>query len=807
MYLINRLCLKRFILFVVLFSFIFVLPLAAQSEDWFYGKKIKSIKFSGLHYVNRSDVSGVTKGFLGKEFSDEVYFELLSRIGALDYFESFDTTISPSNEKYESVEILFTVVENPIISKVEFVGNRKITRTDLLAHMKMKENDIFSETDLEKEVRNLTEYYLSKGYTTISIKTKWEKTQHNEIHLKYLINEGVATSIRSIKFEGNQIVSDRTLQGTMKLKAKSLLQRGSFQETQLEADKQAILTYYLNRGYIDADIIDVIREDVIDEKGNSVIDLTFVLTEGYQYSFAGVKFEGNYLFSSEYLASRFKMNEGDIFNYTKFNEYLSNMSDAYYENGYLTTTIVPEPYKDDDLRQISYLIHIQERVRSHVESISVIGNKKTKDKVILREVPIEPGDVFSRSKLMNGMKNLYNLQYFSNIIPDVVPGSEEDLMNIVLNVEEKSTTSIEGGLTFTGIADPNSFPVSLFGTWKDSNFLGTGREISVTASLSFSERSLGFSYSDEWLFDKPIGYSAAVKGAWKTQSTLQKVYTPRGLDVSNYNMAYDQISISIDNALGKRWYLNDMVLGISGGLSNTFLRNKYDTALKPVDPAISDYNNNWGLRNAVWASASVDKRDNIYYPSRGWFAKQSFTWFGLLPKYENQFYLQSDTIAEAYHTLFDIQVTEKWNFKTIFAYVTDLTFLRPKKDTTIASSNRLAIDGSIIGRGWDDIYSTKGDFMWTNTFELRIPVVPNIASAQFFLDAVALKDEKPSFSNRLNMDDFYFSFGPGIRSLIQQLPLSIYLVNTFTMKGGKFSWGNGKNPEWKPVLTFTITNR
>ena len=422
MYLINRLCLKRFILFVVLFSFIFVLPLAAQSEDWFYGKKIKSIKFSGLHYVSRSDVSGVTKGFLGKEFSDEVYFELLSRIGALDYFESFDTSISPSNEKYEAVEIVFTVIENPIIAKVEFVGNKKITRTDLLARMKMKEKDIFSETDLEKEVLNLNEYYLSKGYTNVHITTNWEKTEHNEINLKYLINEGSPTSIRSIKFEGNQIVSERTLQGTMKLKAKSLFARGAFQETKLEADKQAILTYYLSRGYVDADIIDVIREDAIDDKGNSVIDLTFVITEGYQYSFGGVKFEGNYLFSSEYLGSKFKMNTGDIFNYTKFNEYLSNMSDAYYENGYLTTAIVPESYKDEDLRQISFLIHIQEQSRSHVESISVVGNKKTKDNVILREVPIEPGDVFSRSKLMNGMKNLYNLQYFSNIIPDVVPG-------------------------------------------------------------------------------------------------------------------------------------------------------------------------------------------------------------------------------------------------------------------------------------------------------------------------------------------------------------------------------------------------
>ena len=807
MYLINRLSLKRFFVFLALFSFIAVLPLFAQSEDWFYGKKIKSIKFSGLHYVSRSDVSGVTKGFLGKEFSDEVYFELLSRIGALDYFESFDTSISPSNEKYESVEIVFTVVENPIISKVEFVGNKKITRTDLISRMKMKEKDIFSETDLEKEVRNLTEYYLSKGYTNIHITTNWEKTQYNEINIKYLINEGVATSIRSIKFEGNQIVSDRTLLGTMKLKQKSLFSRGSFQETQLEADKQAIMSYYLSRGYVDANIIDVIREDAFDEKGNSVIDLTFVLTEGYQYSFAGVKFEGNYLFSSDYLASKFKMDEGDIFNYTKFNECLSTMSDAYYENGYLTTAIIPEPYKDDDLRQISYLIHIQERARSHVESISVVGNKKTKDKVILRELPIEPGDVFSRSKLMNGMKNLYNLQYFSNIIPDVVPGSEEDLMNIVLNVEEKSTTSIEGGLTFTGIADPNSFPVSLFGTWKDSNILGTGRELSVTASLSLSDRSLGVSYSDDWLFDKPIGYSVALKGAWNTQTTLQKVFTPRGLDVSNYNMTYDQISISLDNALGKRWYPRDMVVSLTGGLSNSFLKNKYDKGLIPVDSAISDYENNWGFRNAIWASVSVDKRDNMYYPSSGWFAKQSLTWTGLVPKYENQFYLQSDTIGEIYFTPFDVQVTEKWNFKTILAYVTGVTILKPKKDTVIASSNKLAIDGSVIGRGWDDIYSTKGDFMWTNSFELRIPVLPNIASAQFFLDAVALKDGDISMSNRLNIDDFYFSFGPGIRSLVQQLPLSIYLVNTFTMKGGKFSWGNGKTPDWKPILAFTITNR
>ncbi|NLK45452.1 MAG: outer membrane protein assembly factor BamA [Treponema sp.] len=806
MYLINRLNAKRFVIFSFLLFFTTLLPLFAQSEDWFYGKKIKSIKFSGLHYVSRSDVSGITKGFLGKEFSDDVYFELLSRIGALDYFESFDTTIVPSNEKYEAVEIIFTVIENPIISKVSFVGNKRITRTDLLARMKMKEKDIFSETDLEKEVRTITDHYLSKGFTNIHITTKWEETANREIEITFLINEGIATSIRSIKFEGNQIISERTLLGTMKLKPRSLFSKGSFQETKLEADKQAILTYYLNRGYVDADIIDVIREDAVDEKGNSVIDLTFVLTEGYQYTYAGVQFEGNYLFSSEYLESKFKMSIGDVFNYTKFNEYLSNMSDAYYENGYLTTVIIPEPYKDDDLRQISHLIHIQERSRSHVESITVVGNKRTKDNVVLREVPIQPGDVFSRSKLMDGMRNLYNLQYFSDIIPDVVPGSEDDLMNIVFNVEEQSTTSIEGGITFSGLANRNTFPISLIGTWKDTNLLGTGRQISVTASLSFTDRSLGFTYGDNWLFNMPIGYSSSIKASWKTETTLQKVYTPRGLDVTNYNMTYDAIDITLDNSIGKRWYPEDMLVALTGGLSNSFIRNRIKAGLVPVDSTISDYNNKWGFSNAVWSAFSVDKRDNRYFPTSGWFAKESLTWTGLIPKLENQFYLRSDTIGEAYFTLFDIQATEKWNFKAIFALVSGITALKPKKYTTISSSNKLSIDGAIIGRGWDDIYSTKGDFLWTNSLELRVPVLPNIISAQFFLDAVALKPNLPSMSNKIRADDFYFSFGPGIRSLIQQLPLSIYLVNTFTMKNGRFNWGNGKNPEWKPVLSFTITN-
>ena len=92
------------------------------------------------------------------------------------------------------------------------------------------------------------------------------------------------------------------------------------------------------------------------------------------------------------------------------------------------------------------------------------------------------------------------------------------------------------------------------------------------------------------------------------------------------------------------------------------------------------------------------------------------------------------------------------------------------------------------------IYIQQKAILWTNSLELRVPVLPNIISAQFFLDAVALKPNLPSMSNKIRADDFYFSFGPGIRSLIQQLPLSIYLLNTFYYEKWKIQLGQWEKP-------------
>ena len=268
--------------------------------------------------------------------------------------------------------------------------------------------------------------------------------------------------------------------------------------------------------------------------------------------------------------------------------------------------------------------------------------------------------------------------------------------------------------------------------------------------------------------------------------------------------AYTSWNVALNNSLGYRWYLDDSVVSLSGGLTNNFLRNTYDTSLIPVDETISSYENNWGLQNSIWSAVGIDSRDYRPNPTPGWFAKETLSWSGLLP-IEKQFFLRSDTIGEYYITPFNIPVNEKYNLQVTFAAISALGLIQPVRGQ-ISSSNRLQIDGMFVGRGWDEMYKQKGNMMWSNNFELRVPVVPNILAVDFFLDAVALKEEAPSNYSGIHSGDFYFSFGPGVRSLVQQLPLRFMLANTFKMENGVFRWGNGKGPEWKTVISFVMTN-
>jgi outer membrane protein insertion porin family len=791
--------------FFICFLFCSFVAAAQETDNWYINKPISSIKFDGLKNIKKSELDGVISNFINKPFTDELFSNLLDRIYALDFFDDISPRAQHDAAKPENVQIVFTVKEKPVISHIVFSGNHKLRNGELRDIISIKANDIFVSSKVLLDERAIRDKYLEKGYMDVKVTSDTSQDKDGTV-VTFIIDEGYNTIITDIQFSGNKLVSSKTLAGRLKMKKQGLFNNGAFEESKLETDKQEILKYYQDAGYVNAAVVDVIRtETKNEEKKRSEMTLTFMIQEGAQYTFGDITFNGNTIFPASQLTGLIKLKKGDIFNQTKFQESMMAVADLYYENGYTSNRFDPQMNKDAEKNIVSVTVQIQENPRSHVEKIIVKGNTKTKDYVILREMPLEPGDVFSKAKVTTGLRNLYNLQYFSAIVPDVIAGSEDNLVDLVLSVEEQSTTSIEFGLTFSGVTDPDELPFALFVKWQDSNIKGLGKTVSASTTISTEEQSVTVGYGEDWLFDKPISYSESLTFSHATETCLRNAILSDGtLDTDDYYMDYQQWSVTLNSSLGHRWTPDWAILSVSGGLTNTLRNNEYDDHLfMPVDTTVSDYANNWGLKNAVWTAFSMDDRDINYDPAKGWFWSQRITWYGLTP-WEDEFYLQTATKGEFYLTLWDLPVTEKWNWKMVLAAYSGMTLQFPAPNSTVGRTSQLYIDGMFNARGWTSIYnSVRGRAMWSNYLELRMPVVRGVLALDGFLDAAAVKNSPGAMFSDLSVNDFYFSTGPGIRFSIQQFPLRLLFANTFRHNDDGWYWNN----KWKFVLSFNIVNK
>ncbi len=819
-------CFKKVCMLIAVL-FCSALIFAQPSDDWYYGKPIKSVSFTGLSAVKNSDVESIVNAFVSKPFDDEVFSDLINRIYALDFFEDITPQAIPGDSKYSTVVIKFDVVEKPFVTKLSIVGNHQVRNQELLETITVKEKEIFNKSKLLVDERALRDKYLEKGFTAIKVNSEYKEVQDG-VEVFYYIDEGNATVINHIYFQGNNVVTSKTLQKKLTLKEAKFLTKGAFQESALETDKMAITAYYQNRGFIDAKVTDVIRSTSYNtEKGRQEMTLTFVISEGNQWNYGGINISGNKVFDTDTLVNLVKIRQGTIFNQAKFQEGILAISDLYFENGYTSNRFIPVEHKDLDSKVISYDLQIEENKRSHIESIVIKGNDKTKDFVILRELPVETGDIFSKKKITNGLRNLYNLQFFSAVVPDVMPGTEENLVELVLNVEEQSTTTLEFGLTFSGVTDPDQLPVSLYIKWQDSNLFGEGKQVSASGALSTNEQSVGVSYGSNWLWGLPISTSLSFNYSHSNNYALRNKYMQDGTyDDSSYYMQYEQNAFSLSASLGHRWTPNFAILTLAGGISGSLINNIYDSSLFiPIDYTVSQYNNNWAPKNSIYTSFSMDGRNVNYDASKGWFASQRFAWFGLVPQGvlsfidplwgETEFYLRSDTKGELYFTLFDHEFSENYSLKLVLMLYSGFAMQLPIPGSSIGDTNKLYIDGMFNGRGWSVYNTVKGMASWSNIAELRLPVVPGALSLDLFMDAVTVKkDVSALFSDLGNKNDWYFSFGPSLRFTIPQFPLRFIFANTFKFDDNGISfcdkYGNGGQEWWKNwnfVLSFNITNK
>jgi outer membrane protein insertion porin family len=802
-------------LVAVFFALAGLQPSSAQEEgEWYLGKPIRDIVFSGLRHTGPRDLEGIKNAYIGRPYSYELVEELQIRLFALGFFEFLTPDTGPSDPERSGTILRFTAIERPVIARISFSGNSRIRPGELLDVITLKTGDRVDLRRIGEEEQAIVNKYLEKGYTQVSVSSNVQNNDEGEAQLSFYITEGRQIAIQEFRFEGNNEFSDRTLRARLSLKAKSLISDGAFQEAKLIADCDAILQYYRDRGFLDAEIRNVGRDEVADDKGNTNLVLTFFIHEGDRFTFGGISFTGNHIFSTEQLEKQVFSKVGEELRASRLEADLQRIADLYFESGYIFNSITREEIRENQV--ISYRVDIVERGRAHIESIRVVGNEKTKTEVVLREIPLEPGDVFSKTKVADAMRNLYNLQFFSAIIPETTPGSAESLMDLVFRVEEQLTTDLQFGVTFSGTADPSQFPMSGMLRINDRNFLGLGNSLGGEINVSPDTQNLSFTYNHRYIFGLPLSLGldfsiSHVQRLTPMNNTFpffngdEEYAFPDGFDTyedyaassshpAEFLMRYNQWYFSLGLSTGYRWstLLGNVSTGL--GMRAGLILNSYNADLyRPFDPAIRRDNNRPTPANSFWVSASLDNRDIYYDPSGGYYLSQRFGIYGVLPR-EREKYIRSDTRAEYFHTLLNIPVGERWSFKLIGGLHTGLSFImrQPGQDTVMVErANQLAVDGMFVGRGWESDYSRKGLALWENWAELRIPLVPGVLAWDFFFDFASVSPTPSSFFKNFNPDSLRYSFGGGIRFTIPQFPLRFSLAKRFRTVDGVVQWEPG----------------
>ncbi|MBJ09869.1 MAG: outer membrane protein assembly factor BamA [Flavobacteriales bacterium] len=444
-----------------------------------------------------------------------------------------DVQITATKIQGNSIFLNFFLEERPRLSKFKFIGIKKSDIDALREKIKLVRGKIITESLISNTQNIIRDFYVEKGFLNVEINIEQEKDSQSKKHVLLVINihKGEKVKISEIKFVGNTIFKEkklkRLLKETKEKKFYRLFKASKYLEDAYKTDKNNIIINYNEKGFRDAKII---TDSIwLNEEGH--LSVRIHISEGSPYYFGNITWVGNSKYSNNELDNLLGIEKGDIYDNTVLQTRLLGSPDSrdvhskYLDNGYLFSQVTPV---ETEVRNdtIDLEIRIYEGQQARINKVTVIGNTKTNDHVIMREIRTKPGDLFNRSLIMRSQRELATLNYFDpeKLDIDVSPDPQNGTVDLTYVVEEKSTDQIElqGGyganriigtfrLSFNNFSARKMFAKGK-GNWTPLPS-GDGQRLSLAASSNgLYYQSGNISFTEPWLGGKKP--NALTIGSW-----------------------------------------------------------------------------------------------------------------------------------------------------------------------------------------------------------------------------------------------------------------------------------------------------
>ncbi len=740
----------------------------------------QSVKILGVRVEGNvtadPDIIKLTSGLSeGKTVTGEVIQSAVRQLWSLGIFS--DIQIILEKEMPQGVFLVIKVSEYPRLEGYTFKGNKKIKTKDIKDAIEIYPGQVINPNQILQAKRKIKKLYTKKGYLLATVTTKLDTlSKGRKVTLHFQIHEGKKVKIKRIRFKGNKFFTDAKLKRQFKKtkEDKWWWFGGDFKEDEYEKDKEKLLDFYHKEGFRDAEIVkDSIYFDA--KKQNMFIDIT--LNEGERYKIRKITWSGNKLFSDKRLAALLGFKAGDYYNQEALKKAVTEkLGSLYYDQGYIFAQIVPREIPVGK-NQLDIEFQIQEGSPVKVRRIDIVGNTKTKDKVVRRELRIFPGDTFSRAALMRSQREVFILNYFSNVVPDVKP-VDDSHVDLQFKVDEKSTDTANMS---AGWSERDRLIGSIGVAM--NNLFGNGQRLNFNWTFGRYYRDFQVGFTEPWLMDTPT------LAGFNIYDTKREAYY----------IGYKQVSRGGSFRVGRRLSWPD----------NYF---RWDWIYRIDQTSLSDFSeyirqrNPNGIVTEHWplTSSSIteiisrDSRDRPEFPTQG--SRMSFSTEvagGVLGG--NVDYYKAEFGINWFFPFF-------WKFvlhsETRMGYMDGFTRSSriPYLDLFFLGGDGLS--RSIPLRGYDDplaggtVYSDGGRTMFKQSLEIRFPFVQNpTAYGLVFAEAGNIW---PSLSNT-DPFDLRRSVGVGVRVFMPMIGM-IGFDYAYGFDNVD-RYGNVKG-QWKPHFVF-----
>jgi outer membrane protein insertion porin family len=423
-----------------------------------------------------------------------------------------------------------TVVENAVIGRIAFEGNKKIKDDQLSAEIQSKPRGTFSRPMVQSDAQRIAEVYRHSGRYDVHVTPEIIEQPNNRVDLVFTIEEGSKTGVKTIEFIGNNAYSSYRLKDVIKTRESNLLSflggADVYDPDRVEADRDLIRRFYLKNGFADVQVIAALTEYDPEKKGFFV---TFKIEEGQRYRVASVDFQSSIAtLDPNTLRSFSRVNVGSLYNAEALEKSVEEMQIETSRRGYAFAIVRPRGDRNFEAHTVAIVFAVDEGPRSYIERIDIRGNTRTRDYVIRREFDLSEGDAYNRALVDRAERRLKNLDFFKSVKLVTEPGSSSDRVILIVDLEEKSTGdfSVSGGYSTT---DGALAEVSI----SERNFLGRGLFAKASVTYGQYARGASLSFVEPYLLDYRVAlgldvfYREQLANSYVSYGTRTLGFSPR----------------------------------------------------------------------------------------------------------------------------------------------------------------------------------------------------------------------------------------------------------------------------------------